>query len=259
MPIIHEVNKGVGAAIVTGYKRALLDNMDIVAVMAGDNQMDPAFLPHLLDPIIDGKCDYTMGNRLASPEYRKSMSRWRLTGNAILTMLTKIASGYWSMMDPQNGYTAITTRALERMNLDEIYPGTATAMTCSSSSTPTRSASSMSRTRAVRAGDIRDKVPYLYRECLISAPYGLPLAPENQICHAQFPPAVLFYLAGVAIHSYRILWRDLFPVLQVYPGQRDLRPAGAHPFLFLDLAFSCICFAMFFDMAAEKGTNGWYS
>jgi glycosyltransferase involved in cell wall biosynthesis len=122
VPIHHETNQGVGAAIVTGYRRALEDGVDVVAVMAGDNQMDPAFLPHLLDPIVDGKCDYTMGNRLASLEFRKQMSRWRFFGNSLLTLLTKIASGYWQMVDPQNGYTAISARALEQLDLSDIYP-----------------------------------------------------------------------------------------------------------------------------------------
>jgi glycosyltransferase involved in cell wall biosynthesis len=120
--IRHEKNSGVGAAIVSGYKRALEDGIDIVAVMAGDNQMDPEQLPHLLDPIVMKRADYTKGNRLLSPEYRRGMSRWRFTGNAILTFLTKIGSGYWQMMDPQNGYTAISKNALERINLDSIYP-----------------------------------------------------------------------------------------------------------------------------------------
>jgi glycosyltransferase involved in cell wall biosynthesis len=120
--IQHEKNRGVGAAIVSGYQQSLRERIDITAVMAGDNQMDPQVLPLLLDPIIDGKCDYTVGNRLTSPEYRKGMSRWRFFGNAILTFLTKIAAGYWQMMDPQNGYTAISRRALERLDLDSIYP-----------------------------------------------------------------------------------------------------------------------------------------
>ena len=84
--------------------------------------MDPAFLPHLIDPIINGRCDYTMGNRLINPEYRKSMSPWRFSGNVILTLLTKIASGYWQLVDPQNGYTAISSRALEGLDLDSVYP-----------------------------------------------------------------------------------------------------------------------------------------
>ena len=115
-------NKGVGAAIVTGYKKALKDKEDIAVVMAGDNQMDPKQLPNLLNPIIEGKADYTKGNRLLSPEYRKGMSKWRSFGNSILTFLTKIASGYWHLMDPQNGYTAISKKVLERIDLDSIYP-----------------------------------------------------------------------------------------------------------------------------------------
>jgi hypothetical protein len=88
--------------------------MDIAAVMAGDNQMDPTYLPTLLDPIVDGRADYTKGNRLINEAYRKGMPPWRSFGNSLLTFLTKIASGYWQMMDPQNGYTAISIRDARR-------------------------------------------------------------------------------------------------------------------------------------------------
>lgn len=120
--IRHEQNGGVGAAIVSGYKRALEDGIDITAVMAGDNQMDPEQLPKLLEPIIEGIADYTKGNRLLSPEYRRGMTKWRFFGNSLLTMLTKIGAGYWQLMDPQNGYAAISKSALERIPLDSIYP-----------------------------------------------------------------------------------------------------------------------------------------
>ena len=122
VPLRHETNSGVGAAIVPGYTAALADGMEIVAGMAGDNQLDPAFLPKLLDPIIDGKADYAVGNRLINPEFRTGMSRWRFVGNSALTLLTKIASGYWQLVDPQNGYTAISRRALETIPLDAVYP-----------------------------------------------------------------------------------------------------------------------------------------
>lgn len=121
-PIHHVKNKGVGGAIISGYKQALHDSCDIVGVMAGDNQMDPAFLPELLDPVVDGVVDYTVGNRLVNEKYRAGMSKWRFLGNSILTLLTKIASGYWQLMDPQNGYTAISRRALETISLDQVYP-----------------------------------------------------------------------------------------------------------------------------------------
>jgi len=119
----HRRNGGVGSAIYTGYKKALQENMDIVAVMAGDNQMDPRFLPHLFDPIVWRKADYTKGNRLFSAEYRKGMSAWRSFGNSVLTFLTKVASGYWDIMDPQNGYTAISWKALRTLDLDSLYTG----------------------------------------------------------------------------------------------------------------------------------------
>ncbi len=118
----HGQNRGVGAAITTGYKKALEDNIDIVIVMAGDNQMHAEHLPELLAPIIQNKADYTKGNRLCHLEYCRGMSGWRLFGNILLTGLTKIASGYWEIRDPQNGYTAITREALTRINLDRVYP-----------------------------------------------------------------------------------------------------------------------------------------
>jgi glycosyltransferase involved in cell wall biosynthesis len=118
----HEINKGPGAALVTGYKAAVKEEMDVIVKMDGDNQMDPEQLPNLLEPIIEGKADYTKGNRLLSPEYRSGMSKWRFFGNSMLTFLTKIGSGYWQMMDPQNGYTVTSRSVLERISLEPIYP-----------------------------------------------------------------------------------------------------------------------------------------
>ena len=119
--IHHEKNGGVGAAIVSGYKRCVEDDVDIAVVMAGDNQMDPEMVPRLLDPIVDGKADYTKGNRLIGRGYREGMSRWRFLGNAILTFLTKISSGYWKIMDPQNGFTAIGREALETLDWGALF------------------------------------------------------------------------------------------------------------------------------------------
>ena len=120
--IHHNKNIGVGAAIASGYKHSVKDTMDITVVIDGDNQMDSQLMPSMIDPIILNRADYTKGNRLLSPEYRRGMSTWRFIGNTLLTLLTKFSSGYWSLMDPQNGYTAISHRALERINLDRIYP-----------------------------------------------------------------------------------------------------------------------------------------
>jgi glycosyltransferase involved in cell wall biosynthesis len=117
----HERNSGVGAAIVTGYKRALSDAVDVTCVMAGDNQMDPAELERLVRPVADGAVDYAKANRLVSGEAWRVMPRTRYLGNAILSLLTKIASGYWHVADSQSGYTAISREMLAQLDLDEVY------------------------------------------------------------------------------------------------------------------------------------------
>lgn len=121
VPIRHEQNRGVGAAITTGYRRALADGVDVTAVMAGDGQMDPDQLDRLLDPIVDGRAAYAKGNRLLGDEYYDEMSPFRLFGNFTLSVLTKVSSGYWEILDPQNGYTAISATALEVLDLDALY------------------------------------------------------------------------------------------------------------------------------------------
>ncbi len=121
--ITHQQKMGVGAATISSHKRACEDKMDIIAVMAGDGQMPPASLSKLLDPIVEGRADYSKGNRLTTPQHRKVMPRFRLFGNFILTWLNKIASGYWHIGDPQAGYTAISREYLEKLNLDNIYKG----------------------------------------------------------------------------------------------------------------------------------------
>jgi glycosyltransferase involved in cell wall biosynthesis len=123
VPINRERNGGVGAAILTGHKRGLLDDIDVVAVMAGDGQMDPAILINFILPIIEGKADYTKGNRLSNRHHRKEMPVWRKLGNFMLTNMTRIASGYWRISDPQDGYTAISVESLKQLDLDKIEKG----------------------------------------------------------------------------------------------------------------------------------------
>jgi glycosyltransferase involved in cell wall biosynthesis len=120
--IAHDRNRGVGAAIVTGYKRSLADGIDVTCVMAADNQMDVADLESLALPVVRGQVDYAKANRLVSGEAWKLIPRARYLGNAILSMLTKIASGYWHVADSQSGYTAIGKSTLELLDLDRIYP-----------------------------------------------------------------------------------------------------------------------------------------
>ena len=117
-----DVNRGVGAAIVAGYKEALRAGIDVTAVMAGDGQMDPDQLELIVAPVARGTADYAKANRLFYENSWNSIPKYRYLGNAFLSMLTKIASGYWHVADSQTGYTAINRRALELLDLDAIYP-----------------------------------------------------------------------------------------------------------------------------------------
>lgn len=118
----HSHNAGVGAAIVTGYQRAMKDQMDIMVVMAGDGQMDPEELATIVQPIIESRADYVKGNRFHYGTSWEVMPRYRFIGNAILSFLTKIASGYWKLSDFQTGYTAVSRHMLERVPLAKLYP-----------------------------------------------------------------------------------------------------------------------------------------
>ena len=118
----HERNRGVGAAIVSGYKRAVAERIDVTCVMAADNQMDPAELHVLVEPVARGEVDYAKTNRLFTGQAWQLMPRHRYLGNAVLSLLTKIASGYWHVADSQSGYTAIALPTLEQLDLDRIYP-----------------------------------------------------------------------------------------------------------------------------------------
>ena len=117
----HRDNQGVGAAITTGYQYAVEQEIDLAAVMAGDGQMDPEDLPRLIDPIVADEADYTKGNRLFRGESWEMIPHYRYLGNAVLSLLTKIASGYWHIADSQSGYTVISLTALKRLDLDRIY------------------------------------------------------------------------------------------------------------------------------------------
>jgi glycosyltransferase involved in cell wall biosynthesis len=119
--ISHDRSRGVGAAIVTGYRAALADRMDATAVMAGDNQMDPDELEALALPVVRGELDYAKANRLFTGSAWKLIPRSRYLGNAVLSLLTKIASGYWHVADSQAGYTVIAGGTLRLLDIDRIY------------------------------------------------------------------------------------------------------------------------------------------
>ncbi|MDD5654979.1 MAG: glycosyltransferase family 2 protein [Candidatus Omnitrophica bacterium] len=118
--LYHQRNMGVGGAVITGYKEALKLGCDIIVKVDGDGQMDPLYIDKLISPLFNDEADYSKGNRFADFGVLRSMPRVRLFGNSILSFMIKITSGYWSVMDPTNGYTAIRRETLEKIDLNKI-------------------------------------------------------------------------------------------------------------------------------------------
>jgi len=121
--LYHVENQGVGGAVITAYKAALIDGIDVVVKIDGDGQMNPALVPNFVRAIVRGKADYTKGNRFYRPESLRSMPWLRLFGNAGLSFVNKMSTGYWPIMDPTNGYTAIHTAVLRELPLDKLARG----------------------------------------------------------------------------------------------------------------------------------------
>ena len=105
--VYHPHNQGVGGAVMTGYQAAIADGAEIIVKVDGDGQMDARLIPYFVDPILSGDADYTKGNRFFDLEEIRAMPPVRLFGNAVLSLMTKLSSGYWNLFDPTNGYTAI--------------------------------------------------------------------------------------------------------------------------------------------------------
>ncbi len=119
--IDHEVNGGVGSAMLTGFKKSIELNCDITVKIDGDNQMDSSYIPYLLKPIIENKADYTKGNRFRDFKALNQMPALRRFGNLGLSFLIKAASGYWNIFDPNNGFVAINNEMLKAINLNKIH------------------------------------------------------------------------------------------------------------------------------------------
>ena len=118
--IHHTVNKGVGGAVKTGYRRALEQGFEVIIKIDGDEQMDPSKIPVLIEPILNHRSDYTKGNRFFGIEAIQQMPKVRIVGNLVLTFMTKFSTGLWHIFDANNGFTAIRVSTLKELNLDKI-------------------------------------------------------------------------------------------------------------------------------------------
>jgi glycosyltransferase involved in cell wall biosynthesis len=250
--INHECNKGVGAAIISGYKKALEDDMDIAVIMAGDNQMDPAFLQSFLDPIVGGRADYTKGNRLLAAESRRGMSRWRFFGNTMLTYLTKISSGYWQMMDPQNGYTAISRQALEQLDLDSVYPryGYCNDILCKLNVHGLRV---LDISHPAKYGNERSKIKYgsyIFKVSnLLLSDFLWRLNVKYVI--RSFHPLVLFYFFG-AVFSVMGLALGVYSIYYKIILSGPIFEKGILALLIFIMGIQLLLFAMVFDMQNDN-------
>ena len=120
--IYHDQNKGVGGAVISGYQAALADGCEILIKIDGDGQMDCAKIPELITPLVNAEADYTKGNRFYDLETLSSMPKIRLIGNAALSLMAKLSTGYWDLFDPTNGYTAITAQVARQIPWHKVSP-----------------------------------------------------------------------------------------------------------------------------------------
>jgi glycosyltransferase involved in cell wall biosynthesis len=251
--INHEFNQGVGGAIATGYKWCRDRNLDIAVVMAGDAQMDPDDLIPLIDPVAKGETDYAKGNRLFTGEAFKEIPKIRYFGNAVLSLLTKIASGYWHVADSQTGYTAINSKALRVIDWDQMYKRYGQP-----NDLLVRLNIYRFRVRDVpikpvyNVGEIsRLKIrKVLFTISWLLAKLFLWRMKEKYIVR-DFHPLIFFYLLGVLLFGLSGVLFVRLLYLWVQMGYAPELTAIAWMFCF-GLGLQCLFFAMWFDMEYNK-------
>jgi glycosyltransferase involved in cell wall biosynthesis len=251
--IRHDRNSGVGAAIVTGYRRALEEDIDVTCVMAGDNQMDPGELEGLVGPVTRGEVEYAKANRLFSGEAWKVIPRTRYLGNAVLSLLTKIASGYWHVADSQAGYTAISRDALQSLDLDRLYPryGFPNDMLVHLNirnarvrDVPSRPIYNVGEDSGIRLRSVIPRISWL----LFKA-FWWRLGQKYVI--RDFHPLVFFYVFGVLMTTAGLVLGAIEVVLRILGNQ--ITPATIVLVALLVIAgIQLTLFAMWFDMEANK-------
>lgn len=252
VPIKHRENRGAGGAIKTGYLAALADGVDATVTVDADGQMDLSQMHRLLDPIADGDADYAKGNRLLSREYRAAMPRFRFVGNATLTFLTKIASGYWKTMDPQNGYTAISREALAAIDVENLYEyyGYCNDLLVKLN------------VRGMRVADVAMPAVYGDEESSIAYSRYVPKVSKllledflwrlkTKYLVLDFHPLALFYLLGAATAATGALGAGaaLFAAL---PDLGAAAVRSATSVLVFVAGLTLLLFAMVFDMAESE-------
>ena len=251
--IVHDKNGGVGAAIVTGYERAREEAVDVVCVMAADNQMDPAELIALVQPVARGEVDYAKANRLFTGEAWKVIPRNRYLGNAMLSLLTKIASGYWHVADSQAGYTALGLDALRRLDLDRIYrrygfPNDIlvhlNVINARVRDIPSRPIYGVGERSGIRLRKVVPRISWLLLK-------GFFWRLREKYVIRDFHPLVFFYALGILMTSVGFLLGAVEVVLRIL-GNAITTPTIVLVALLLISGSQFTLFGMWFDMESNK-------
>jgi len=251
----HEKKSGVGSALITGYRKSVEEGCDISVVVGGDNQMPLDTVTDFLDPLIAGEADYTKGNRfLVEANVFDDMPAIRLLGNSLISLVTKIASGYYKIFDFVDGYTAITKKAINTINWDKAWKGYGYPMDF------------LIRLNAYgfRVKDIPRRAIYLpgERQSQIKGlSYAIKVTPMlikgffwrliKKYIFRDFHPLVFFYFWGIILSIAGFLW-GLFLVHLQISGLRVSGPKAIICAILLFLGFQFLLFAMLFDMQQDK-------
>jgi glycosyltransferase involved in cell wall biosynthesis len=252
--IAHEENRGVGAAIVSGYKRALDEKIDVTCVMAADGQMDPADLETIAGAVAKGEVDYAKANRLFTGQAWELMPRHRYLGNAVLSMLTKIASGYWHVADSQSGYTAISRPILQQLDLDRIYPryGFPNDMLVHLNvwnarvrDYPSRPIYNVGERSGIRLGRVIPSIAWLLFK-------GFFWRLREKYVIRDFHPLVFFYGLGIVMTTLGLALGAYVAIERIFLGGDITAGTATLIALLLISGTQFTLFAMWFDMESNK-------
>jgi glycosyltransferase involved in cell wall biosynthesis len=251
--IEHERNAGVGAAIVTGYKRAVEDHMGVTVVMAADNQMDPADLEAIAMPVVHGEVEYSKANRLFTGQAWDLIPHHRYLGNAVLSLLTKIASGYWHVADSQSGYTAAAHDTLAALDLDRLYPRYGfpndmlvhlNVVNARVRDVPSRPVYGVGERSGIKLRKVVPRISWL----LVKAFFW---RLREKYVIRDFHPLVFFYVFGILMGLAGLALGIALIVLRIM-GHSITAATGVLVALLLIFGSQFTLFAMWFDMESNK-------
>jgi glycosyltransferase involved in cell wall biosynthesis len=252
--IQHEVNGGVGAAILTGYAFCRDEGYDVTCVMAADNQMDPDELEGLVTPVARGEVDYAKANRLASGEAWSLIPRSRYLGNAVLSLLTKIASGYWHVADSQAGYTALSLTALRKLSLDRVYcrygfPNDMlvhlNVQNASVRDVVSRPIYGVGERSGIRIHAVAPRIAWLLFK-------GFWWRMKEKYVIRDFHPLVFFYALGALMTTVGLILGVIVALSRILGGNQITTPTVVLVALLLIAGTQFSLFAMLFDKEANK-------